>query len=104
MQFYNCYTYFLLILVLQACGSSPCQNDAICFDGLNGGYLCRCLVGYEGANCETGKYIGRARNRSVLPTCVSLREVLSNFKRFLLVKGHHRRAKDSYMAIMLVKN
>ena len=36
------------------CSSSPCQNGAICVDGVNL-YTCTCLPGYEGAQCETSK-------------------------------------------------
>ena len=35
-----------------ACLSSPCQNGAQCTnDGAN--YVCTCLSGYTGVNCET---------------------------------------------------
>ncbi|XP_040342958.1 coagulation factor X [Herpailurus yagouaroundi] len=33
------------------CESSPCQNQGKCMDSL-GGYMCTCLEGYEGKNCE----------------------------------------------------
>ena len=41
------------ILEILECSSNPCQNGAICFEGI-GTYVCQCANGYEGANCETG--------------------------------------------------
>ncbi len=38
------------------CASNPCQNDATCMDFSNG-YYCPCVAGYEGANCEIGRFI-----------------------------------------------
>lgn len=39
---------------IDECGSSPCIHG-ICSDGINN-YTCQCMVGYTGANCETGLY------------------------------------------------
>ncbi|KAM5288082.1 coagulation factor VII [Ctenodactylus gundi] len=33
------------------CESDPCQNQGQCKDGI-GGYMCACLEGFEGKNCE----------------------------------------------------
>ncbi|XP_072046563.1 uncharacterized protein [Amphiura filiformis] len=34
------------------CAASPCLNGGTCTDGIND-YMCACVMGYEGANCET---------------------------------------------------
>ena len=39
-----------------ACESAPCQNGASCQD-LSSGYMCGCLAGTTGTNCETGESI-----------------------------------------------
>ncbi|XP_007899169.1 coagulation factor VII isoform X2 [Callorhinchus milii] len=38
-----------------ACKSNPCQNGARCQDGVNN-YLCWCVDGFEGWNCEIVEY------------------------------------------------
>ena len=43
-----------LFLDINDCEGNPCQNGASCFDGVNG-YVCTCLPGYEGTNCEISK-------------------------------------------------
>ena len=35
------------------CFSSPCQNGGSCTDQIND-YICNCVDGYGGANCENG--------------------------------------------------
>ena len=40
---------------IDECASSPCQHDATCHNGLDF-YMCSCLPGYTGSNCETGEY------------------------------------------------
>ena len=44
---------FYPISEILECNSNPCQNGAVCFEGI-GTYVCQCANGYEGANCETG--------------------------------------------------
>ena len=39
---------------INECSSTPCQNGGSCTDGVNE-YMCACLAGYEGDNCETSK-------------------------------------------------
>ena len=38
---------------IDECYSSPCQNNAACTDSVNK-YICNCLPGFTGANCEVG--------------------------------------------------
>ena len=35
-----------------SCRSSPCVNNATCYD-LIGSYICKCVAGYHGQNCQT---------------------------------------------------
>lgn len=41
---------------INECASNPCQNGATCLNEVNQ-YSCRCAPGYEGNNCQFGKYI-----------------------------------------------
>ena len=50
---FNAQMYFVDI---DECASSPCQHGGICTDGING-YMCTCVQGYSGSNCEESKYI-----------------------------------------------
>ena len=46
----------VLCVELDPCDSQPCQNGGNCFrSGDAYAYICSCLVGYDGTNCETGK-------------------------------------------------
>ena len=48
-------THFdVLILDIPECDSDPCQNGAVCTDGVNG-YGCSCQAGWYGTNCELGR-------------------------------------------------
>ena len=38
---------------IDECGSNPCQNKALCKDGVNN-YKCDCAPGFTGLYCETG--------------------------------------------------
>ncbi|XP_072025991.1 uncharacterized protein [Amphiura filiformis] len=38
---------------IDECASEPCTNEATCEDGISG-YICRCIAGYMGTNCEQG--------------------------------------------------
>ena len=42
-----------LLVDIDECASSPCQNGANCTDIVNG-HTCSCMDGYDGANCENG--------------------------------------------------
>ena len=37
------------------CADGPCNNGGTCIDGVNS-YICDCIAGYTGANCQTGIY------------------------------------------------
>lgn len=37
---------------MNECDSSPCQNMGSCIDNVSG-YLCNCVPGFAGINCET---------------------------------------------------
>ena len=37
------------------CASDPCQNSGTCTDTVNG-YSCACADGYQGTDCETGRF------------------------------------------------
>ncbi len=43
-----------IILEINECDSSPCQNGAVCNDMVNQ-YNCTCADGYIGDHCENGK-------------------------------------------------
>ena len=42
-----------LFLDIDECASAPCQNSGSCTDIVNG-YICNCVNGYDGTNCENG--------------------------------------------------
>ena len=46
--------FFLCISVADECLSNPCLNGALCSDGVNS-YICSCVPGYKGLNCEIGE-------------------------------------------------
>ena len=35
------------------CNPDPCENGGRCIDGLDT-YICDCVLGYTGDNCESG--------------------------------------------------
>ena len=37
-----------------ACQTKPCYNEGRCFDRFEG-YICACLEGFEGVNCQLGE-------------------------------------------------
>ena len=44
----------IVIVDIDECKSSSCQNGASCTDAINS-YTCACVAGYTGVNCETGE-------------------------------------------------
>ncbi|MCP3665154.1 MAG: calcium-binding EGF-like domain-containing protein [Gammaproteobacteria bacterium] len=51
-----------MILDIDECASSPCQNCGTCEDMVNG-YSCTCADGYSGAQCQTGKTLSMSQYR-----------------------------------------
>ena len=47
----------IVLVDINECNSSPCENGAICTDTINS-YTCDCVEGHTGANCETGECMG----------------------------------------------
>ena len=37
------------------CANSPCNNGGVCQAGAAGSYVCNCVGGYSGRNCEVSK-------------------------------------------------
>ena len=44
---------FIIITDVNECVCLPCQNGGMCSDLVNG-YLCNCVAGYTGTQCQTG--------------------------------------------------
>lgn len=49
------FSFFLCDTDPNMCERNPCQNEAVCVDGLRS-YMCICQPGYYGDNCEKRKY------------------------------------------------
>lgn len=45
----------LFSIDINECLSQPCQNGGTCSDDING-YICTCLNGFAGANCDFGNW------------------------------------------------
>ena len=41
------------VVDVKECDSNPCENRGTCTDAVNE-YICKCVVGYTGANCQIG--------------------------------------------------
>ena len=41
-------------LDIDECASRPCQNNGVCVNEVNF-YVCACVAGWTGVNCETSK-------------------------------------------------
>ncbi|KAH3831295.1 hypothetical protein DPMN_104558 [Dreissena polymorpha] len=41
---------------IDECATNPCKNGATCINGQNK-YTCTCAGGWQGTNCDQGKYI-----------------------------------------------
>ena len=46
----------MYITDIDECDSNPCQNGGTCKDQVNS-YMCECVPGYDGDECENGKLI-----------------------------------------------
>ena len=44
-------TSLFVLVDIDECASTPCQNAGTCTDDVNG-YSCSCVDGYEGTHCE----------------------------------------------------
>ena len=70
------------------CASSPCQNGATCQNEVNR-YVCQCVAGYVGTNCENSMYdMTCFRHKQVLPMAIPL--FLMGKRRRLNVTIHHK--------------
>ena len=47
-------SWFFSELDINECASTPCENGGTCVDKVNG-FSCKCVAGFTGANCETGR-------------------------------------------------
>ena len=53
---YSLVFFFFFFFLKNACGTSPCKNNATCQSGFAiKGYRCLCTSGFTGENCEYGK-------------------------------------------------
>ena len=65
-------SYSNIFIDIDECASSPCQNGGSCTDQVNG-YICNCVNGYHGTDCETGN------NTTLFPMCYIYQHIyLSN--------------------------
>ena len=52
------FLFLFLFFSKNACGGSPCKNNAICQSGFTRKrYRCLCSSGFAGHDCEHGMYI-----------------------------------------------
>ena len=51
---FNIHSLCTFFIEVNKCSSDPCQNDGICFDGVQR-YECECQEGWEGERCEDSK-------------------------------------------------
>ena len=54
-MFTLCVVSFYIHADINECSSYPCVNGGTCLDQVNE-YVCNCIPGYVGVNCQTGKY------------------------------------------------
>lgn len=60
--------YFILFIDGNQCSSNPCHYGGHCKDGI-GSYTCSCLDGYQGKNCEFGRFLLQRAVAVSLPGC-----------------------------------
>jgi len=52
---YFCNIIFFNLKALPCTLNYPCQNNGVCSNDMEGGYVCSCKKGYMGDNCEISK-------------------------------------------------
>ncbi len=61
----------ILFSDIDYCDSNPCQNGATCNDLINS-YVCVCVDGYIGLNCQTGNVNQILQSPMIYKTCNKL--------------------------------
>ena len=52
------HTVCVMLADVNECENNPCKNGATCVNGV-GKYSCICVGGYDGTDCDNGKYCDR---------------------------------------------
>ena len=47
--------FIYLLLDIDECSSSPCENGGICHDQINA-FNCSCVLGFNGTTCQNSEY------------------------------------------------
>jgi hypothetical protein len=53
------------------CDNSPCQNGGTCLNS-DGSYICNCTEGWEGHECQIGKYILNICCKFAIDICICI--------------------------------
>ena len=53
---YGVWWVLIYYIDINECLSTPCLNGGTCKEDQLDSYLCQCLPGYTGFNCQTGTY------------------------------------------------
>ena len=69
---------WIVIAEIGDCSKKPCQNGGVCVDQ-GDGYLCDCVLGYTGDDCETG---------SSLFNFVLLKKSTRDTRELVFLRGH----------------